>query len=254
MPAVGDLERVGQRFGRSLAVAAAAVARHDPDLRVRREPSPHRCSLAVGQQRHDPPPLQIADDRSVAMVLAEGPVINTGNDKGLGRRAGPSPDDPQQGIVTHGQHQPLGEICRRPAAQRQTQMMNNAFQPCRPAGSDRESGAEPLGKDLPTTVRDLAGKPPSDHQENHLPAGAGQIRDLSGVPAMNSARRGAEPHNGHLAATSADRTVKIRASDESLTLSTANPLGTRDEIRSPVRMALIPPLENRKVASRNHRK
>src|SRR5665647_3706404 len=59
-------------------------------------------------------------------------------------------------------------------------------------------------------------------------------------------RRDAEPHNGHLAAPPADRTVKIKASDESLTLSTANPLGTRDEIRSPVRMALIPPLENRR--------
>ena len=46
-----------------------------------------------------------------------------------------------------------------------------------------------------------------------------------------------------------DRTVKIIESGESLTLSTANPLGARDEIRKPVRMALIPPLENRKVAS-----
>ena len=35
---------------------------------------------------------------------------------------------------------------------------------------------------------DLAGKPPGDHQEAHRPAGAGQIRDLSGVAAMNSAR------------------------------------------------------------------
>jgi hypothetical protein len=44
-----------------------------------------------------------------------------------------------------------------------------------------------------------------------------------------------------------------RVANESLTISTANPLGTRDEIPIPVRMALIPPLENRKVASKIHR-
>jgi hypothetical protein len=105
---------------------------------MRREPSPHCCNLAVGQQRHDPPPLQIADDRSVAMVLAEGPVINAGNDHRLGWRTGSSPDNPQQGIVAHGQHQSSGETCRRTAAERQTQVMNDAFQPCRPARSDRQ--------------------------------------------------------------------------------------------------------------------
>jgi hypothetical protein len=35
--------------------------------------------------------------------------------------------------------------------------------------------------------------------------------------------------------------------DESLTLSITNSLGTSDEIRIPARMALIPPLENRKL-------
>jgi len=67
-------------------------------------------------------------------------------------------------------------------------------------------------------------------------------------------RRDTEPHDGHLTALAADRTAKIIESGESLTLSTTKPLGTSDEIRSPVRMALIPPLENRKPASELHRK
>ena len=46
-----------------------------------------------------------------------------------------------------------------------------------------------------------------------------------------------------------DRAAKNIESAETLTLSTTNPLGTREEIRKPIRMALIPPLENRKVAS-----
>lgn len=53
-------------------------------------------------------------------------------------------------------------------------------------------------------------------------------------------RRDARPHNGHFAVTATDWTVKIIKSDESLTLSTLKSLGTIDEMRSPVRMALIP--------------
>jgi len=50
-----------------------------------------------------------------------------------------------------------------------------------------------------------------------------------------------------------DRTANIIVSDESLTLSITNPLGMRDDIRMPARMAPIPPLENRKLATEYHR-
>jgi hypothetical protein len=65
-------------------------------------------------------------------------------------------------------------------------------------------------------------------------------------------RRDLAPHNGHPATPPSDRTAKIIESDESLTLSITNPLGTSDEIRIPARMALIPPLENRKLGRQNH--
>jgi hypothetical protein len=65
-------------------------------------------------------------------------------------------------------------------------------------------------------------------------------------------RRDLAPHNGQSATPPSDRTAKIIESDESLTLSITNPLGTSDEIRTPVRMALIPPLENRKLGRKNH--
>jgi hypothetical protein len=63
-------------------------------------------------------------------------------------------------------------------------------------------------------------------------------------------RRDLEPHNGHSAIPASDRTAKIIESDESLTLSITSPLGTSDEIRIPARMALIPPLENRKLGKK----
>jgi hypothetical protein len=56
----------------------------------------------------------------------------------------------------------------------------------------------------------------------------------------------------HSATPLSARTAIIIESDESLTLSITNPLGTRDEIRMPARMVLIPPLENRKLGRKHH--
>jgi hypothetical protein len=94
VPTVGDLDGVGQRLCRGLTVAAATVARYDPDLRMVGKPSPHRYNLAIWKQGYDPPPLQIAHDCSVAMVLAKSPVINAGDDQRLRSRAGSSPNNP----------------------------------------------------------------------------------------------------------------------------------------------------------------
>ena len=130
-------------------------------------------------------------------------------------------------------------------------MVDDAFQPCCPARPDWDNiVAEPLGKNSPPTMRHLTDEPARDHPEAYLPARAGQIRDLSGVSTMDSARR--RPAQRALGRAAFDLTAKIIESDESLTLSTTKPLGTSEEIRMPVLMALIPPLENRKLASEFH--
>jgi hypothetical protein len=65
-------------------------------------------------------------------------------------------------------------------------------------------------------------------------------------------RRDVASHKGHWAMSVSDLTTKLIESDESLTVSTTKPLGTSEEIRKPVLMALIPPLENRNIASEYH--
>jgi hypothetical protein len=94
-----------------------------------------------GRSTCDPPPLQIAHDCAVAMVLAEGPVVNAGDDQGLRSQAGSPPNNPQQGVIAHRQHQSLGEARCRSAAECQPQMVDDAFQPCRPARPGRENNA-----------------------------------------------------------------------------------------------------------------
>jgi hypothetical protein len=100
-------------------------------------------------------------------------------------------------------------------------------------------------------MRHLTNEPPRDHQEAYSLARRRQIRDISMVSVW--IRRDLAPHNGHSAIPASDRTAKIIESDESLTLSITNPLGTSDEIRIPARMALIPSLENHKLGRKIHR-
>jgi len=80
-------------------------------------------------------------------------------------------------------------------------MVDDAFQPCRPARPGRENIVpEPFSENPPPTMRNLANEPPRDHAEAYFLAGTGQIRNLSVVPAMDSARsRPAQWAAGHTA-------------------------------------------------------
>jgi hypothetical protein len=200
VPAIGDLDGTGQRLCGGLAVTSATVARNDFDLRTSGEPGSHRCDLAIRKQRYDPPSLQIAHDGSVTVILPESPVINAGDSQRTGSWAGSSADDPQQGVVAHGQHQPLGETRRRSAAERQAQMMDDIFQPCRPARPGWENiVAEPLGENTSPAIRHPTDKTARDHPKAHLLASAGQVRNMSDVTTVDSPRcHPAQRASGHV--------------------------------------------------------
>ena len=137
---------------------------------------------------NDPPSLQVTYDCSVTMVPPEGPVIDTHNDQRLGWHHRSSPHDPQQGVVTDGQHESVGKACCRPSAECQAQMMDNALQPRRtPRPGPDNIVSEPLGEYPPAAMRHLTNKPPRDRLEAHLAAGAGQIGNLPKVATVNAA-------------------------------------------------------------------
>jgi hypothetical protein len=73
--------------------------------------------LTIGQQRHDPPPFQIANDRPVAMIAPERPVVDADDGKWLGSRPCPPTHDAQKRVIAHRHHQPLSEAGRRSAAE-----------------------------------------------------------------------------------------------------------------------------------------
>jgi hypothetical protein len=80
-------------------------------------------------------------------------------------------------------------------------MVDDAFQPCRPARPGRENIVpEPFSENPPPTMRYFANEPSRDHAEAHSLACTWQIRDLSVVSAMDSARfRPAQWALGHAA-------------------------------------------------------
>ena len=84
MPAIGDMNGIWQSLGRSLAKSTTAIARHDLDARMSRQPSLNSRCLSVGQQRYNPSSLQIAYDRAIPMVSPERPVIDADNNQKIG--------------------------------------------------------------------------------------------------------------------------------------------------------------------------
>ena len=87
----------------------------------------------TAHQRDDPAPLQVADNRPVALIAPKSPVVDPDNLQSRGIWAGPPAHDPQKRVVADRQHQALREARPGSAAQRQTEMMDDALQPDSPS-------------------------------------------------------------------------------------------------------------------------
>ncbi|MBB2965254.1 hypothetical protein FHU13_005683, partial [Methylobacterium sp. R2-1] len=147
MPAVGDLDRRGQRPRRGLAVAAASVTCEDGDLGMGGEPCLDGAALAIRQEGDDAPPLQVADQRAVALPTAEGPIVDADHGQGLGRPLGAAAHGSQHRVPARRHHQSAGEALRRPATEREAEMMDDGLQPsCSSGVGGGEVRFEPLGE------------------------------------------------------------------------------------------------------------
>jgi hypothetical protein len=94
MPAIGDLDRIRQRFCGRFAVAAATIASDDRNLGMVGKPRLCRRRVSIRQQPHNPPLFQIANNAAVAVVAAPSPIIDADNLEGVGGQAGTPADHP----------------------------------------------------------------------------------------------------------------------------------------------------------------
>ena len=146
MPAIGDLDRVGQRPLRRQGVGAAAIARNDHDVGPLPQPRFRRRGFSVRQQRDRLATLKIADQRAVAKIAPPGPVVDADNRRRREASRSAAAHDAQQRVIAHHDIEPARKGGCRSASQRNRETVDHVVEPGRPSGSwlDR---FEPFGED-----------------------------------------------------------------------------------------------------------
>src|SRR6202163_3186152 len=135
------------------------------------EPSLNRRHLPVGQEGHDASSLQVADDCSIAVVTSESPVVDANHVQRFGAWASSSSHHAEHGVVADRQHQALGEVRCWPAAESQSNMMDDAVEPHRPARShENHALVKALRKNPSPAMRGVAEKPPCHDLKAYAPA------------------------------------------------------------------------------------
>jgi hypothetical protein len=98
-----DRDSVRPAVGGGLFVTRSTISGDDGDGGMPDQPRGHRRGVAIGQNVDDPSPLQVTNDRPVAMTPLPGPVINTDYPRFRGRLGNTPADDAKQGIFTYRQ-------------------------------------------------------------------------------------------------------------------------------------------------------
>jgi hypothetical protein len=147
--------------------------------------------LTIRQQRHYSPPLQITDNRPIAVVAPPGPVVDADDGRPLHREARTPAHDTQQRVVAHGHYEALGEPRARSSAEREPEMMDKALQPhgapCRRRQHvPREAFREYLS---PTQNRSVAESPGDDGQAD-LSSAKRKVHRRPSIMAMHASRGG----------------------------------------------------------------
>lgn len=121
------------------------------------------------------------------MIAAPSPIINADNSKRISRRTATAPDDAQQRILAHRQHQPFCEACRRSTTKRQAEVMNDRLHPRRaPRRRSQYPCGEALREDLTPAQDGVAAEAAGNYQELDDPPRERQIGHTSPISAMDT--------------------------------------------------------------------
>jgi hypothetical protein len=196
MPTIRDLYRVRQGLCRGFAISSTTVASDDRDRGMSSKPGLGSRGFTIRQQRDDPAPFQIADDAGVSVIAPPGPIVNANDPKRVRRRTATASDHAQKRILTHWQHQPFCEACRRSTAKRQTEVMDDRVQSRRTSGRwSQHPFSKALSEDLMPAQDGIATEAAGDHQKLYDPPRERQI----GHPRRYRlwTRLETVPHDGH---------------------------------------------------------
>ncbi|ATU94377.1 hypothetical protein BLM14_21800 (plasmid) [Phyllobacterium zundukense] len=155
------------------------VSSNDLDLLMVCKPGLCGGWLPIWQQADWPTSLKITDDRAVALVAPPCPVIDTDHFGRAYRRAAPSSNHSQQGVIADWQHQPLGETRCGASAECQSEMVDDLLEACGSACIRGKNITKALGEYLAVTEHCVTAKATRHYQEPDTLAGKGQIRNLT---------------------------------------------------------------------------
>ena len=187
VPSVGDLPGVRRRAGNGRSVAAPAIARHDLHARPLGAPCLHCSGPAIRQDVDDPVPLEVADDRAVAVALLPRPIVHADH----ARRHGLAAIDlrahaPQECVLADGEEKPPGHALPGPAAKGEADTAHQLLKPGRPARVwPRDPALRALGEDLPRAFPMRAAKPSHRQAHPNTATMGGDIRERAVIPAMD---------------------------------------------------------------------
>ena len=226
MPAVGDLPCLRPALYRRRAVATTTVTSDEFDRGPRRQPGLHCRHLTVGKHIDDPPPLEIADDRAIAMALAPCPVVDADHPGRQGNFGRTIANNAKERVLAHRQEQADGGPLAWPSAERNTDIdgrcpraVRSCVQTDAPPmdrAARRRSAAciRPRCSEIaaPEHAAARAGHAPGDRREG--------VR--SGYGSIATPR----PHRGQMADFDGGRTNTNNPPGSTSTRSTTNPTGT----------------------------
>jgi hypothetical protein len=188
MPTVSNLNGIRQSLGRCAGVSAAAITSDDGNLRLFCKPGLGGCGLTVGQEADGSTPLEITNDRPVALVASPCPVIDADYRWRRHRRATTPADDAKQRVVADWQHQPPCKARRRAATQGKAQMMNETVKAAGPASPWRHDPIAKAPSENSSSTRDgFAAETVDSGYQLHPSPRQRQVSDLATVVAMNAA-------------------------------------------------------------------
>jgi hypothetical protein len=168
MPAVGDLRRIGKGPLGSQRISTAAIARDNRDLRLAHQPSLCRGGLAVWQKGDRPASIKVANESSITVIAAPGPIVNSNHRRRWERRRPKSPNNTQQCVVADRHHQPTSEAGSRSAAERKRHTKDDLIEPCGATRPRREdTRIETFGENLPNAGNLTTLKAPREENQPH---------------------------------------------------------------------------------------
>lgn len=134
MPSVEDMHRLGCTLLDALAVDLGPVAGDDRHAGMVLQPFGRGVGIAIGQEIHNGPALQIDDDRAVASPAPPRPLVDGDHAWRRRDRYRPGPDHAQEGGRAGRQREPVGQPRCRRSAERETEMALHLLEPLRAPG------------------------------------------------------------------------------------------------------------------------